>query len=189
LLLAGLYLPHLVTFLNSQYKVFANPLVLSSLFPMSGTWRGWAEIFFGQPSSSILELSSLINAQAWLQQFLQLAAPTVTPELLNRIPIIIALGLIVIGGFAFQGRSLAKNRFLLAALLIPLSILILLLSAADLPKYTFSKLLATFTPFWVVTITLGFLRLSHGIFRHPAISKLSVLLFLFGLTALSFFGS
>jgi hypothetical protein len=187
LLLASFYLPYLVTFLSNHYKVAAQPF-FSGLVPMSGTWRGWAEIFFGQLSSSVLDLGLLTDAQAG-QQFLQQAASMVTPELLNRIPIIIALALIVIGGFAFQGRSPAKNRFLLTTLLIPFSILILLLSATELPKYPFSKLLDTFTPFWVVIIALGFLRFSQGTFRHPAICKLSMLSFLLSLTALSFSGS
>jgi hypothetical protein len=163
LLLAGFYLPHLATFFSNQYKAATNLPAYSGLAPLGGTWQGWTQIFFGPASFSNVGL--------------------------NRLPTMIALALIVIGGFAFHGLSVVKNRFLFTTLLVPLGALILLLSAAELPKYIFAKLLDTFTPFWVVLIALGFLRLSQGIFRHRAISQLSVLLSLLGLTALSFFGS
>ena len=133
LLLAGGYLQYFFSYVSQQYKTAASPISLADLVPMSGTWIGWKQIFFGYEAF--------------------------TDARLERLLLIVGFALIFVFCCAFQGRNLAKRRFLLAMIVTPLGVLALLLSAPVLPKYAFSKLLDTFTTFWLVVASVGLLHL------------------------------
>lgn len=129
LLINPLYTVKFFTFLQTQYQVASNPLVLSDLVPYSGTWRGWAEIFL---QINFLRESLSGRMEIWAGFFL--------------------LFLCAIGLLSNQSNRL---RICAASLLPPISVLVVLWMHSTLPKYPFSKILDTFSPFWVLLIVLG----------------------------------
>jgi hypothetical protein len=165
LALAAGYVPYFWRFVAVQYRMAqeSHPLVLDVLVPMSGTWAGWKQIFFGH--------TAFVNVSV------------------ERLSIIVAMMLIVIGCFAFQGKSRSKSTFLLSTLIVPVGLAILLMSASSLLKYPFSKLLDTFTPFWIVAISLGSLRIGLGVFQRRLRAKLISCVALILLTAAAISGS
>ena len=126
-----------------QYSTAADPNALADLFPNSGTWNGWAEVFFltGSPSLLAQQRASLLG-------------------MLLLIPLIAG----------FQSKNTARTALLLATLAVPLSALAFLISKPAFPKYPFQKLLITFAPLFVILITLGFARLK--IFFHKLYSNI-----------------
>jgi hypothetical protein len=129
LLLCGGYLRFLFSYIAVQYKVAAAAASLASLVPMSGTWRGWKQIFFGY--------EAITNAG------------------LERGAILASFVIIFLVCCAFQGRTAWNRRCLLALVAPLLGVLALLLSMPELPQYPFSKLLDTFTTFWLVLAVVG----------------------------------
>jgi len=129
LLINPYYSLKFIFFLKNQYHTASDPLVLSGLVPNSGTWRGWTEIFW---RFDFLEQFFPIRFETW--------------------PGIFLLCLMVIGFLSVPSNC---RYCFMGTLLPPISVLAYLLSFKTLPKYPFSKILDTFSPFWVLLSIFG----------------------------------
>ncbi len=120
---------------------------LTSLVPYSGTWAGWAELFFGPGLAN--------NALCMVAEF---------SGILLLLPM--AAGLF--------SRSLSRACLLAGAAAVPVSALAVLRFGSIFHPYPFNKLLVTFLPLEVLLITLGLRRmqiaahfLPHRNWTHP----------------------
>ena len=87
LVLTGSYMWYFVHYIGHQYGVAAEPLALADLTPLSGTWMGWKQIFFGYVPA--------------------------TDARLERLSLLAGFAILFFIGSAFQGRGLTKRRFYL----------------------------------------------------------------------------
>ena len=138
LLCVPAYIPRFYTFIEHQYTIASNALALSDLAPRSGTWYGWSESF--------LRLNHQPDA-------------TLAPRILVLFGFAI-LGFMILGSIS---SSTKRRTRLLILLLIPAGILSVLLSAPAFPKYPFAKLLASFSPVFIVLAVLGIRRTGPAI--------------------------
>ena len=146
LLLTGGYLWHFFHYAVLQYGTAADPRALADIVPMSGTWTGWAQIFTGYaplPDAGLARWS----------------VPTCG-------------GLALIAGGAFLGRGRTRGRWLVAMIAPPIGVLAILFCAAVFRKYPFSKLLDTFTTFWLVLFAVGLLRLGALLTRRRLVARM-----------------
>ncbi|MBI3885500.1 MAG: hypothetical protein HY302_07200 [Opitutae bacterium] len=136
LLLLIPYVIRSLGFVASQYKIAADPEMLSQLAPRAGTLQGWAEIFVGLPS-----------AAPWAQRAQPLAGL-----------ILVALAL-----HGLASRSPRSRLRLVGLIAAPLGVLAVLLSAPVLAKYPLGKLLGLFAPLAAVCGTIGAARLGESL--------------------------
>ncbi len=162
-LLCGRYAFIFLEYLAGQYKSAGNASMLAVLAPMSGTWVGWKQIFFGYE--------------------------TFADAKLERLSVFVGLALIFVGCCAFQGRALPKRRFLLALIAPSLGVLAVLLSAPELPKYVFSKLVDTYTTFWIVLAAVGLLHVGSFLTRVRVLHRILAWAITGALVLLAFHGS
>ena len=135
----------------SQYRGASNPNTLKEWGPHVGTWRGWSELFLVAPSHDAV----LVRAQ-----------------ILGGFAVLL---LVVAGLFS---RSLARRAQLAVVALVPASLLGLLLSAEQFPKYAFGKLLICFASLGVVLAVLGLGRICQavsGLLAPPGAARITVL--------------
>lgn len=164
LVLNGGYLRSFAFYIGSQYQSAAsNAKELVGLVPMSGTWIGWKQIFFGY----------IPFADARLE----------------RLSLLVSFGFLFLIGCAFQIPGLAKRRFLLAIVAPAAGVLALLLSAAEFAKYPFAKLLDTFTTFWLLFALLGAQTLWLWLTRRRAARRAVMWMVTGSLVVLALLGS
>jgi hypothetical protein len=134
--------------ISAQYHGASDPNILKEWGPHVGTWRGWSEIFLVAPAHDIL----LVRAQTICG---------------------FAILLLVIAGLF--SRNLVRTIQLAVMALVPASILGLLLSAEQFPKYAFGKLLICFAPLWVTLAVLGICRLRQAVLTLLARRRILIL--------------
>lgn len=132
LLAVPAFLLRCVAFVGHQYRVATTPDVLADLVPRSGTWGGWSELFFPSGVSMVQPVP----------QFMMLAG-------------FFVLGMILAGVFSSQPT---RRLWLSLIAAVPAGLCMAVLSLPAFPKYPFAKLLATFSPLFVVFASLGLWR-------------------------------